>query len=79
MKPNLDIVRDLLKKVYSVRNDEPLVIDENWPLSPMGDGNLSPEKDVRRKQLLSWLACLSILMLRGDGFRLTHLKRWAAI
>jgi hypothetical protein len=45
MKPNLDIVRDLLKKVYSVRNDEPLVLDENWILSPMGDGNLNPEND----------------------------------
>ena len=46
MKPNLQIVRDLLKEVYTVRSKEPLILDETWILSPMGDGSIEPENNV---------------------------------
>ena len=32
--------------------------------------------DVRAKQLLSYLACLVSLKLRGGGFATRHLSRW---
>ena len=45
MKPNLEIVRSLLKKVYVVYSTEPLVLDATWDLSPMGDDNVEFEEN----------------------------------
>ncbi len=46
MKPNLKIVRDLLKEVYVVHGTEPLVLDATWILSPMGDDSVEFANNV---------------------------------
>ena len=41
-------------------------------------GQPNKSMDVRRKQLLSLLACPFALTLRGGCFRPRHLNRWAS-
>lgn len=45
MKPNLNLVRDILKQVYIVHKTEPLILKEDSILSPMGDGTENNASD----------------------------------
>ncbi len=80
MKSNLTL-RHRLKGVKTKSNRKSLVFSGN---NLKGDKFCSivsaqpnNSMDVRRKQLLSYLACLFALTLRGCGFRPRHLSRSA--